>query len=430
MKIRTDFVTNSSSSSFVVEVEVETNEARVVFETNPIDEGANSNFKCSGKDITKADSIDGLCELLQKSMSGTGKTKIKGFAQDIKDNVQDISDINTIILRRIWISQGESSGCTIANDEKLQELSKKIVKAKGEEKESLCKEMEEYLSSAEVYAEGGWQDCWPTDFCKSKAVPHYKWSHMRITVEELAKKIANNKITNNDYAVETIIVDMQKKKVDESAEFILDGSEKGIDFKKAKKSNSFVKKIIESCCPSDEVKDAVAIDLIVENCNEQCDPIDYVVYRDGQVILAISVKTAENGRSKTFKAIAPICEVASINYLLLDEKKENTETKIVTKVNAAIYKDKFEKYVVGESKDGVTEIEAPNIGTGHQIQVKFADNRSYAYNCFVDVKAGDIVYVGGSKQNCPGMVVYVDSSEVTLKEPSMGFYCVERKLNI
>lgn len=92
MKIRTDFVTNSSSSSFVVEVEVETNEARVVFETNPIDEGANSNFKCSGKDITKADSIDGLCELLQKSMSGTGKTKIKGFAQDIKDNVQDISD--------------------------------------------------------------------------------------------------------------------------------------------------------------------------------------------------------------------------------------------------------------------------------------------------------------------------------------------------
>ena len=138
MKFRSDFVTNSSSSSFVVEVEVESDESRVVFETHPTDEGANSNFKCSGKDIAGVNTIEQLCELLQKSMSGTGKTKIKGFVSDIQDNIADITDISTVTLRRVWISMGESSGCTVVNDEKLQELAKKVTKAKGDQKDAAC----------------------------------------------------------------------------------------------------------------------------------------------------------------------------------------------------------------------------------------------------------------------------------------------------
>ena len=81
---------------------------------------------------------------------------------------------------------------------------------------------------------------------------------MGISVSDLAKKIASEKITNNDYAVETVVVDMHNKSVEESAEFILDGSEKGIDFKKAKKSSAFIKRIIENCCiDGDEVRNAV-----------------------------------------------------------------------------------------------------------------------------------------------------------------------------
>lgn len=168
---------------------------------------------------------------------------------------------------------GESSGLTIINDEQLQNLAQKVVNSKGAEKEAACDAFASHLASAEVYTEGGWQDAWPTGFGGNKAVPRYKWDHLGLTAEALAKKIAAGKIDSNDLAVETIVVDMQSKTVSETAEFIVDSKESGIGKKPACRSNKFFANVIIGAYPENEVKQNVAITDLIPDYSVECDPI-------------------------------------------------------------------------------------------------------------------------------------------------------------
>lgn len=105
MKIRTDFVTNSSSSSFVVDLQIELRNGRVLTfrGTGSCGEGSNSDFydlkiSASPKQLAKAGSVDELIALL------------KNGVKDDKCKILDENDADRNQMIREWTASGYTDG--------------------------------------------------------------------------------------------------------------------------------------------------------------------------------------------------------------------------------------------------------------------------------------------------------------------------------
>ena len=161
MKIRSDFVTNSSSSNFTVVVTISTPNKTVRIEEDPYrynpDDGGEARFESDLRDINAhLSSVKDLATWLANSIkqgtwdgteTASFRKKKNKFITDACNSIRSVRDIETITVERHYDAWGEFADL-VGDNSDLTALAEKYLNSTGIDKDRAEAEMITYIHTA------------------------------------------------------------------------------------------------------------------------------------------------------------------------------------------------------------------------------------------------------------------------------------------